>query len=74
MREDIASYRGDGWIRIECDAPGCTASVEARPTLGTSPEGWAEDLRRRDGRRISIPADDRPHARLLPAARGLAEA
>jgi hypothetical protein len=47
MLEDIASEdrRGVAWVRISCDAPRCTASIEARPQVGTWREGWMQDSR-----------------------------
>lgn len=46
MKEDIAGeHRGDGWVRLRCDAPGCPATVEGRPRLGEAIDGWVEDTR-----------------------------
>ena len=51
MLEDISGERGEGgsigWVRVSCDAPACTETVEGRPALGEDwPAGWAYDLSR----------------------------
>jgi hypothetical protein len=69
MREDISSERDGaiGWLRVTCDAPGCTSAFEGRPALGTWFDGWTEDLRR-------TPASTRGVKDYCPEHGALAEA